>query len=408
MDEVLFGHARTAVTTHPQHATEVAGKLPLDDYDGIVSIGGDGILHEIIQGLMTRRDWRHAIGRLSLGVLPGGSGNGFVRGLIHAAGELYNIQSAAFMLLKNISTPIRFDLSSVMTETDASLERRLAAGGAWDAIVPPQFDQGKRIYSIHQAEWGLVADIDFESERWRWCGAARFTCGGIVRALGVRVYSGRLSYLAPDDAASADSDVSRCISAEVSGPRQADLESEGGAVVSEATADTIEVEVTTTSTEQQEKGGASTLAARDLRELNCDRDAEEIAGDAEDLAPGPYTATDAPPLQYLPADKTSGTDLSCQPGWRTLEGDFSIVWALQTRWQSIDVQASPKSLPDDGLIYLIVGRRLSEVGTVRSLLSLNAVGSVRLLSLSSLFGQVTDLSSYVNLLTVTLHVPSSR
>ena len=46
-----------------------------------------------------------------------------------------------------------------------------------------------------QFAWAIIADIDFESERWRCCGGARFTWGGVVRAACLRKYSGRLWYL---------------------------------------------------------------------------------------------------------------------------------------------------------------------------------------------------------------------
>jgi hypothetical protein len=46
-----------------------------------------------------------------------------------------------------------------------------------------------------QFTWAIVADIDIESEKWRCCGGARFTWGGIVRALCLRKYQGTLWYL---------------------------------------------------------------------------------------------------------------------------------------------------------------------------------------------------------------------
>eukprot|EP00729_Bicosta_minor_P026917 gene26917-1243_t len=43
--------------------------------------------------------------------------------------------------------------------------------------------------------WGLVADIDIESEKYRWAGSARFTMSGVGRILGLRKYKGKLTYL---------------------------------------------------------------------------------------------------------------------------------------------------------------------------------------------------------------------
>lgn len=48
---------------------------------GIISIGGDGILFEIINGVMERPDWKHIINTIPFGIIPGGSGNGLAKSL---------------------------------------------------------------------------------------------------------------------------------------------------------------------------------------------------------------------------------------------------------------------------------------------------------------------------------------
>ena len=52
---------------------------------GIVSVGGDGLLAEICEGLCARADAAQAM-RIPLGVLPGGSGNALCTSIAHAAG----------------------------------------------------------------------------------------------------------------------------------------------------------------------------------------------------------------------------------------------------------------------------------------------------------------------------------
>jgi hypothetical protein len=46
-----------------------------------------------------------------------------------------------------------------------------------------------------QFSWTIISDVDIESEKWRCCGAARFTWTGVVRALCLRKYTGRIWYL---------------------------------------------------------------------------------------------------------------------------------------------------------------------------------------------------------------------
>ncbi|KAG0297964.1 sphinganine kinase lcb4, partial [Dissophora globulifera] len=61
-------------TTHRFHAKEIAKDLDIRKYDAIVSVSGDGVLHEVINGLMERPDAVVAH-KLPLGAIPGGSGN---------------------------------------------------------------------------------------------------------------------------------------------------------------------------------------------------------------------------------------------------------------------------------------------------------------------------------------------
>jgi len=44
---------------------------------------------------------------------------------------------------------------------------------------------GQRLYSFLQIAWGIVADVDIESERFRSLGNARFTVGTVVRIAGL-------------------------------------------------------------------------------------------------------------------------------------------------------------------------------------------------------------------------------
>jgi len=78
----------TVLTTHAGHAAEVASSA--GDYDLVVACGGDGTVHEVLNGLMVHP----AETRPALGLLPTGSGNdtrrtlGVSRDLSQAALEL--------------------------------------------------------------------------------------------------------------------------------------------------------------------------------------------------------------------------------------------------------------------------------------------------------------------------------
>ena len=66
-----------AVTEYSGHAYEIANKLVLDRFDSIVTVSGDGLLHEVINGLMHREDWQEAM-KIPVGVIPGGKNLNFL------------------------------------------------------------------------------------------------------------------------------------------------------------------------------------------------------------------------------------------------------------------------------------------------------------------------------------------
>jgi diacylglycerol kinase (ATP) len=68
-----FGGADWAGTVYPSHATELARQAAEDGYQLVISVGGDGTTHEVINGLMQVSQDR----RPRLGIVPVGTGNDF-------------------------------------------------------------------------------------------------------------------------------------------------------------------------------------------------------------------------------------------------------------------------------------------------------------------------------------------
>ncbi|KAM7372217.1 hypothetical protein PAMP_009400 [Pampus punctatissimus] len=67
---------------HQNHARELVRKADLSQWDALVIMSGDGLLFEVINGLMEREDWQEAI-QTPLGILPGGSGNALAASVHH-------------------------------------------------------------------------------------------------------------------------------------------------------------------------------------------------------------------------------------------------------------------------------------------------------------------------------------
>ena len=61
-------------TTFAGHAKELANQIDLENYDGFLAIGGDGTLHEVVNGMLTRKDHQ----KIPIGIIPGGSGNSYL------------------------------------------------------------------------------------------------------------------------------------------------------------------------------------------------------------------------------------------------------------------------------------------------------------------------------------------
>ncbi|XP_047212201.1 sphingosine kinase 1-like [Girardinichthys multiradiatus] len=166
------------ITEHQNHAREMVRNADLSQWDALVIMSGDGLLFEVINGLMEREDWQQAI-QTPLGILPGGSGNALAAS-IHNYSQLppaWNeelLLSCGFMLCKGLV-------------------------GSLD-LVSVHLASRQRLFSFLSLAWGFVADVDIESEKYRHVGAIRFLMGTLVRLASLRVYQGRLAYLPAKEA----------------------------------------------------------------------------------------------------------------------------------------------------------------------------------------------------------------
>ena len=146
-----------------------------------MTISGDGLIHEVINGLCNRADWDKLsqVGQnrqkfretLTIGSIPGGTGNGLVKSLLDRGGENYGIFEAAFRILKGRSVDV--DLTEITLE----------------------YEPSKKIFSFLSFAWAIFADIDINSEAIRCCGPTRFTVWGVWRTLFMRQYFGSLRFI---------------------------------------------------------------------------------------------------------------------------------------------------------------------------------------------------------------------
>lgn len=173
------------VTTRAGEGTEIAQGLDLQSCpDGILAVGGDGTVYEVVQGLMSRDD-RRLVADIPLALVPGGSGNAWSCSVLYQSkmgGDLGDLETVvtnmAFVVARGSHKP--FDLSVAENET-----------------------QGK-MYSFLSLSWGFGSEVDIGSEKCRCCGGLRFTVYALQLIwCSCATFNGVLHYL-PYESASKD------------------------------------------------------------------------------------------------------------------------------------------------------------------------------------------------------------
>jgi YegS/Rv2252/BmrU family lipid kinase len=120
-----YGNADWSGTVYPTHATELAKQAGEQGYERIIAMGGDGTVHEVVNGIMQVPEDR----RPSLGVVPVGSGNDFA----HAIG--IPLQSDRALACALSGTPSTIDLGLMIDEHGHKEYFDNTLGIGFDAVV---------------------------------------------------------------------------------------------------------------------------------------------------------------------------------------------------------------------------------------------------------------------------------
>ncbi|KAL2200216.1 ATP-NAD kinase-like domain-containing protein [Corynascus similis CBS 632.67] len=144
-------------TAYSGEAVNLARDLDIDDYDIAIPCSGDGLPHEVFNGLAKRPDARRALSKIAVCHVPCGSGNAMSCNLYGT----HRPSLAALAIVKGVPTPL--DLVSVT-------------------------HGGQRTISFLSQALGLIAEVDLGTEHLRWMGATRFTCGFLMLALQKKTY----------------------------------------------------------------------------------------------------------------------------------------------------------------------------------------------------------------------------
>ncbi|MEE6483157.1 hypothetical protein FKM82_013450 [Ascaphus truei] len=336
------------------HARELVQGINLAEWDGIVVISGDGLLYEVINGLMERPDWEDAI-KMPVGIIPCGSGNALAGSINYNAGFEQAMGSELLLnciLLLCRGTVVPMDLVSV---TSCS---------------------GIRSFSFLSVAWGFISDVDIESEKYRHMGSARFTVGTMVRVASLRTYRGRLSYLPVLDA---HRPISRSITLAPNGSlvpfHRAQLHrtisdiglcEERNVMYKRSSASLDTNELPSFETSPSPSSPTALHSSSFTFDSVTDDPLQHNHVLPNDMEPQTHHQVNGPkddllaPMEH-PVPKT----------WVTVEEDFVLVLAIYQSHLGADLLTAPFSFFDDGLIHLFfVKAGISRAALVRLFLAM--------------------------------------
>uniref|UniRef100_A0A1I7TLM3 DAGKc domain-containing protein n=1 Tax=Caenorhabditis tropicalis TaxID=1561998 RepID=A0A1I7TLM3_9PELO len=163
------------ITDGPNHArTVLMEKGDLGTFNGLLILSGDGLVFEAVNGILGRDDAMQILKSLPIAIVPSGSGNGLLCSVLSKYGTEMNPKAVM----------------------ERALEIATSSSAKAESVALYSVKTEKENYgSFLSIGWGLMADIDIESEKWRKSlGSFRFTAMGVVRSIVLRSYKGRLTY----------------------------------------------------------------------------------------------------------------------------------------------------------------------------------------------------------------------
>jgi sphingosine kinase len=134
-------------TGYAGHARVLANTLPFEGYDGLCVIGGDGTMHEIVNGMLKRED----AAKIPIGLIAGGTGNSFMH-----------------------------DVDALDVEVAA---RRILTGRKRKVDIAKALANGHVIYGFNIVGWGLPTDITAMATKLKWLGKHCYNIASIIEVL---------------------------------------------------------------------------------------------------------------------------------------------------------------------------------------------------------------------------------
>jgi YegS/Rv2252/BmrU family lipid kinase len=144
-----YGGAEWAATEYPTHATQLARQAAEAGFEVVAALGGDGTVHEVVNGLMQVRPKRRPL----LAVVPIGSGNDFSSNL----GLTAEVETAMHRAFAGQPRPI--DVGVLRDETGRTEYWNNTLGIGFDAAVTIHSYKITRLQGFSMYLWAVIQTI---------------------------------------------------------------------------------------------------------------------------------------------------------------------------------------------------------------------------------------------------------
>jgi len=314
------------LTNRANHGRELVATSDLSRWRAIVTISGDGLFHEVLNGIFERDDWMDAC-KLPLGVIPGGTGNGLARTIQFENNESEEdclVRQATLRAIRCTTTPM--DLVCVQL-----------SGGS--------------IYSFLSAGWGFISDVDIESEKLRWMGDTRFSLWSAYALANLKLYRGRLSYIQAEGFQP------------ISGRKKGAFLRRSTSVQAPQTRRHEEVwrqrfhSTGESSLSSPEEESSSTFSRSPLEEVEeSSEDSNSFSSGHEWPATGSDCSGEEPVRVHTPELGLPGLEDPVPPSWTTIEDDFVLIYVVKQSYIASGIFFSPWSKLNDEVMFLFTIR----------------------------------------------------
>lgn len=313
-------------TTHQGHAEEYFQTVPLDLIkDGIISVSGDGMFSEIINGILKRKDWVEA-SKFPLGIIPCGSGNGLAKSL-----GIENPIYAAFTIIKGFTC--KLDVFSVLSNNN-------------------------RRFGFLSVSWGFISMVDFKSEVIRFAGHSRFSLWAMNELIKGKKFNGKIYYYYPKDEESNSISEKEKLNDQSQEIKSIDEGKEEESKLN--TSEVNHVEFT------EYAGDESVLKEEDSPKIvEQDDDLLDDNENHENRHTGiEFKLESGPKLHHIPFNKDN------MDGWGGIFDEITIFLASNVTHISTTTYIAPEAKFNDGCIDLIILRKASRKELLSILLAL--------------------------------------